>query len=96
MRRIATLNDKDLNFKVSENVRYYLDRTNGELITDEPANPENYSSFEALQGDILIGAGFGLRTIVFGLPLRYDIGWPYFRDGFGNDPIHYFSIGIDF
>lgn len=55
------------------------------------ASPINY-----LDGDILIGAGFGFRTIVFGLPFRYDIGWPYGRDGFGESGIHYFSIGIDF
>ncbi len=47
-------------------------------------------------GDVLIGAGFGLRTIVLGLPFRWDVGWPYERTGFGNRPIHYFSIGIDF
>lgn len=48
--------------------------------------------------DLLIGTGFGLRTILFGLPVRYDIAWPYSRDihdGFGSR-VHYFSIGIDF
>ena len=49
-----------------------------------------------LDGDLLLSAGFGLRTILFGLPFRYDVGWPYQRDGFGGTPIHYFSIGIDF
>ncbi|MCH8547522.1 MAG: hypothetical protein LAT80_01515 [Balneolaceae bacterium] len=49
-----------------------------------------------VDGDILVGAGFGLRTILLGLPFRYDIGWPYQRSGFGSRPIHYFSIGIDF
>ncbi len=46
----------------------------------------------------LAGAGFGLRTILLGLPFRYDIGWPYDvegGDGFGRR-VHYFSIGIDF
>ena len=52
--------------------------------------------FSYLDGDLLIGSGFGLRTIIFGLPLRYDLGWAYNRDGFSNQPIHYFSIGIDF
>jgi hypothetical protein len=33
---------------------------------------------------------------VFGFPLRYDVGWPYYRDGFGSDPIHYITIGVDF
>lgn len=49
-----------------------------------------------VDGDILIGAGFGLRTILLGLPFRYDVGWAYERDGFRRRPIHYFSIGIDF
>lgn len=52
--------------------------------------------FPAPEGDVLIGAGFGLRAIIFGLPLRYDVGWPYYRDGFGGDPIHYITLGIDF
>lgn len=50
----------------------------------------------APSGDVLIGAGVGLRTIVFGLPLRYDVGWPYYRNGFDGEPVHYISIGIDF
>lgn len=48
--------------------------------------------------DLLVGTGFGLRTILFGLPFRYDIAWPYsqdIHDGFGSR-VHYFSIGIDF
>ncbi len=47
---------------------------------------------------ILSGAGFGLRTILLGLPFRYDIAWPYDLengDGFGRR-VHYFSIGLDF
>jgi len=44
--------------------------------------------------DILVGTGFGLRTILLGLPFRYDIGWPY-DGGFGRR-VHYFSLGIDF
>lgn len=47
------------------------------------------------QGSILAGAGFGLRTILFGFPVRWDIAWPYNRDGFG-ERINYFSIGVDF
>lgn len=47
---------------------------------------------------ILAGAGFGLRTILLGFPLRYDIAWPYDlenREGFGRR-VHYISIGVDF
>jgi Tol biopolymer transport system component len=47
--------------------------------------------------DMLVGSGFGLRTILLGLPFRYDIGWPYDVDtGRFGSRIHYFSIGIDF
>lgn len=45
--------------------------------------------------DLLVGAGFGLRTILLGLPFRWDVGWPYDSDGFGRR-VHYFSLGIDF
>lgn len=93
---LAILNEKDLNFQVSKEVTYYLNRSNGDLTTEPPADPSNYSSFQSPKGDILMGAGFGLRTILFGYPLRYDVGWPYYRDGFKNDPIHYITIGIDF
>lgn len=46
----------------------------------------------------LAGAGFGLRTILLGLPFRYDIAWPYeLEDGRGfGTRVHYFSIGLDF
>ncbi|MDR8390399.1 hypothetical protein NC796_04545 [Aliifodinibius sp. S!AR15-10] len=90
------LNEGSLDFKVSEQVQYYFNRSTGDLTTELPSDPTGYSSFESLNGDILIGAGFGLRTILLGLPFRYDVGWPYYRDGFSGDPIHYFSIGIDF
>lgn len=49
--------------------------------------------------DMLVGAGFGLRTIALGMPFRYDMGWSYDRENGGRsfgEPIHYFSIGIDF
>ena len=61
-------------------------------------DPELNLEFENSQGqqsDLLMGAGFGLRTILLGLPFRYDVGWPYSSDGFG-DPIHYITLGIDF
>ncbi len=73
-------NDSDLNFKIREN-------------SETSVSGQN---FPAPEGDVLVGAGFGLRTIVFGLPLRYDVGWPYYRDGFDGSPVHYISIGIDF
>lgn len=81
------INEAKLDFKVAE-----------ERFSDQAQTPQGPVNFEApyYDGDILIGAGFGLRTIVFGLPFRYDVGWPYERNGFGNNPIHYFSLGIDF
>jgi len=65
--------------------------------TGLPAQPGEQSvQKEVLANDVLIGAGFGFRTILLGLPFRYDIGWPYYADGFGHHPVHYFTIGIDF
>lgn len=78
------LNEKNLDFKVAKQSNKLVNTPRGPLSV--PVN----------KGDILIGAGFGLRTIVFGFPLRYDIGWPFYRDGFKADPINYISIGIDF
>jgi Tol biopolymer transport system component len=88
--RNPIINDAKLDFKLAE------ERLSS-FIAD-PQNPNNLAQFEApyYEGDLLLGAGFGLRTIVFGLPFRYDVGWPYGTDGFGEDPIHYFSLGIDF
>jgi len=93
-------NSPDLDFKVQNQNVSYLDQTNGDILPDEPAdfdtNRDRYAVLPAPQGDVLIGAGFGLRTIFLGFPLRYDVGWPYYRDGFDGSPIHYISIGIDF
>jgi len=86
-------NSKDLDFRVGEEVVRYYDFVQDAFVDEPNANTTEFSYFD---GDILIGGGFGLRTIVFGLPLRWDLAWPYGRDGFINDPIHYFSIGIDF
>lgn len=77
----SIVNKASLDFKISKPITF---------------QDENGNIFSYLDGDLLIGSGFGLRTIIFGLPLRYDLGWAYNRDGFSNQPIHYFSIGIDF
>ncbi|SMO54514.1 peptidase MA family metallohydrolase [Gracilimonas mengyeensis] len=82
------VNDKSLNFKIAkEKTSDYAVNSQGQLV-----------EFEApyYEGDILMGAGFGLRTILLGLPFRYDVGWAFDRDSFKAKPIHYFSIGIDF
>lgn len=93
-------NSPDLDFKVQDQNASYLDRSTGEILADRPddfeTNRDNYGVLPAPQGDVLIGAGFGLRTIFLGFPLRYDVGWPYYRNGFDGKPIHYISIGIDF
>ncbi len=79
-----------LNFKVGTREVVNIDQTG--QITDQETELQRV----IVDGDILIGAGFGLRTILLGLPFRYDVGWPIGRNGFQNSPIHYFSIGIDF
>lgn len=78
------LNSGDLDFQLSKQSQRTVSTPGGSF--NVPVN----------DGDILMGAGFGLRTIVFGFPLRYDVGWPYYRDGFDDKPIHYISIGVDF
>jgi len=83
-RESVVLNESDLDFRVSKRSQRQINTGNGTF--NVPVN----------EGDILMGAGFGLRTILFGFPLRYDVGWPYYRDGFGSDPIHYITIGVDF
>ncbi|MBD3616032.1 MAG: PD40 domain-containing protein [Gracilimonas sp.] len=86
----SIVNDAKLDFKVAqEEIGIYQ-------LRDQNGNVVGTGEAPYLDGDLLIGAGFGLRTIVFGLPFRYDVGWPYEREGFKSKPIHYFSIGIDF
>jgi Tol biopolymer transport system component len=87
-------NPSSLDWRVGEKRNEFLNRQTGLLREGQPQEGDVPVSF--VDGDILIGAGFGLRTILLGLPFRYDVGWPYQRSGFGSRPIHYFSIGIDF
>jgi len=84
----------ELDFKVASKDEIFLNPNTGDERMGSPQEGDPVSTI--IDGDILIGAGFGLRTILLGLPFRYDVGWPYFRDGFDGKPIHYFSIGIDF
>ncbi len=81
---IAT-NGKELDFTVAKERIGYLSNGDG-----------TFSQFTYLDGDVLVGGGFGFRAILFGLPFGYDVGWQYDRTGFKRDPVHYFSIGIDF
>jgi outer membrane protein assembly factor BamA len=45
--------------------------------------------------DLLIGTGFGFRTIFLGYPIRFDFAWPFDGRRFG-DRRTYISIGLDF
>ena len=85
-----------LDFRVAEKNEVIISGQTGQIKQESESPHPNDTPATYIDGDILIGAGFGLRTILLGLPFRYDIGWPYFRDGFESRPIHYFSIGIDF
>lgn len=74
-----------------------LDFTVGkERIGYAPLLSGSYIEVPYIDGDILIGGGFGLRTILLGLPFGYDIGWAFDRTGFKPKATHYFTIGIDF
>ncbi len=48
-----------------------------------------------LLDDLLIGTGFGLRTLLLGYPVRIDFAWPFDGRSFG-DRRTYISIGFDF
>ncbi|NNF02936.1 MAG: BamA/TamA family outer membrane protein, partial [Rhodothermales bacterium] len=45
--------------------------------------------------DLLVGMGFGVRTIFIGYPIRLDFAWPWDGGSFG-DRRTYISIGLDF
>lgn len=48
-----------------------------------------------LSKGLLIGTGFGARTVVIFFLLRFDVAWAYDFEGFSK-PKYYFSIGVDF
>ena len=50
---------------------------------------------ERVLDDLLVGSGFGLRTILLGYPVRLDFAWPFDGRRFGERRT-YFSIGLDF
>ena len=45
--------------------------------------------------DLLVGYGWGFRTVFFGFVLRYDMAWAYNLTG-SSSPRHYVSLGSDF
>ena len=86
-------NSAELDFRVGEEKTVFLDPDTGLIRQGTPLAGDVESRY--FDGDLLIGGGFGLRSILLGLPFRYDIAWPYAKGGFKSEPIHYFSIGID-
>ena len=87
-------NSAELDFRVGEEKIVYLNPETGLIRQGTPLSSDIEARY--FDGDVLIGGGFGLRSIFLGLPFRYDLAWPYAKGGFKSDPIHYFSIGIDF
>lgn len=53
------------------------------------------SAVKDLSKGMLVGTGFGARTVVIFFLLRFDVAWAYDFKGF-SDPKYYFSIGVDF
>jgi len=45
--------------------------------------------------DLMMGAGFGLRSVFLGYPVRLDVAWPFDGQTFGGRRV-YFSVGFDF
>ncbi|MBC8044342.1 MAG: PD40 domain-containing protein [Rhizobacter sp.] len=45
--------------------------------------------------DLLVGTGWGVRTVVLYFPVRFDMAWSYDLQGF-SQPKYYISIGTDF
>lgn len=45
--------------------------------------------------DLLVGSGFGVRTFLFGFPMRLDLAWPFDGISFGDRTTHV-SVGVDF
>ncbi|MGF1670138.1 MAG: hypothetical protein ACFCU6_06800 [Balneolaceae bacterium] len=82
-----------LDFRVGKRRTVEIDPRDGSIIENGNGQGIPTTFFD---GDIAIGAGFGIRTILLGLPFRYDVGWPFERTKFGGNEIHMISIGIDF
>ena len=45
---------------------------------------------------VLMSYGFGVRSLAFGLPLRFDVAWRSEPFGGTSKPIYLFSLGGDF
>ncbi|MBO6574743.1 MAG: PD40 domain-containing protein [Rhodothermales bacterium] len=66
-------------------------RNDGDGLSLRTHHPDGYMVFD----DLLTSAGFGVRTIFLGYPLRFDFAWPFDGRGFG-DRRTYISLGLDF
>jgi len=99
------VNDSDLDFKFFQEETIFVKRTGeGDNAQFEEVTENEFGQLppdqrvgevDVARNDILMGTGFGLRSIILGLPFRYDLGWRYNGSTF-KDPIHYFTLGIDF
>ncbi len=54
-------------------------------------NPDGTLRFN----DIISGLGFGARVYFLGILFKWDMAWPFYL-GRTGDPVHYFSLGLDF
>lgn len=45
---------------------------------------------------ILYSTGIGIRSIIIGLPLRFDVAWRHQSTGGMSEPYYLFSLGADF
>jgi len=100
------VNDSDLDFKFFQEETIFIKRNllqDGQVEFEEVTESEfaqlppeeRAGTADIARNDILMGTGFGLRSIILGLPFRYDLGWRFNGSTF-KDPIHYFTLGIDF
>ncbi len=70
----------------------------GEVFTEKNSfnfwttNPD---TGERVFDDLIVAAGFGLRTILLGYPVKLDFAWPHDGQRF-RERRTYFSIGLDF
>ena len=66
-----------------------------DVAVDADGDPATPPETERRFDDVLLGTGVGLRTIVFGYPVRIDRAWPFVGRRFGEART-YLSVGFDF
>ncbi len=55
----------------------------------------HYDKYGVEQIDLLWSAGFGVRTYIFGLPIKFDVAWMKQISGWSS-PAYLWSLGFDF